>query len=147
MALSTVQKDILNKLVDYLPALRKGQIASKDGGDILLGDVITDAASVSAAEIALANGKILVGGADALAHAQTMSGGATMTNAGVVTVVNTGVVAGKVTKTAAIPALGVTANLVGVDGTLNNAAPLVGTESRLDDLEAKVDLIIAALNA
>lgn len=46
---------------------------------------------------------------------------------------------------AAIAAIGVTSNLVGVDGTGSNAAPLVGTESRLDTIEAKVDAVIAAL--
>lgn len=47
----------------------------------------------------------------------------------------------------AVAALGATANLVGVDGTANNAAPLAGTESRLDAVEAKVDAVIAALKA
>jgi hypothetical protein len=48
---------------------------------------------------------------------------------------------------AAVAALGATANLVGVDGTGSNAAPLAGTESRLDATEAKVDAVIAALKA
>lgn len=39
------------------------------------------------------------------------------------------------------------ANLVGVDGTGSNAAPLAGTETRLDALEAKVNAILAALQA
>lgn len=43
--------------------------------------------------------------------------------------------------------LGVTADLVGVDGTGSNAAPLAGTESRLDDIEAKIDELIGALVA
>lgn len=38
-------------------------------------------------------------------------------------------------------------NLVGVDGTGSNAAPLAGTETRLDALEAKVNAILAALQA
>lgn len=46
-----------------------------------------------------------------------------------------------------VAAIGVTSNLVGVDGTGSNAAPLAGTESRLDALEAKVDAILAALKA
>lgn len=46
-----------------------------------------------------------------------------------------------------IAALGVTSNLVGVDGTASNAAPLVGTEARLDAIEAKVDATLAALKA
>lgn len=48
---------------------------------------------------------------------------------------------------AAVAALGTTTDLVGVDGTGNNAAPLTGTESRLDAVEAKVDAVIAALKA
>ena len=48
---------------------------------------------------------------------------------------------------AAVAALGVTSNLVGVDGTGSNAAPLVGTEARLDAIEAKIDAVIAALKA
>ena len=38
-------------------------------------------------------------------------------------------------------------NLVGVDGTGSNAAPLAGTESRLDALEAKMNEVLAALQA
>lgn len=38
-------------------------------------------------------------------------------------------------------------DLVGVDGTGSNAAPLAGTETRLDALEAKVNEILAALQA
>lgn len=48
---------------------------------------------------------------------------------------------------AAVAAIGATSNLVGVDGTGSNAAPLVGTEARLDAIEAKVDAVIAALKA
>jgi hypothetical protein len=44
-----------------------------------------------------------------------------------------------------VPLLGSTTNLVGVDGTGSNAAPLVGTESRLDAIEAKVDALISAM--
>ena len=46
---------------------------------------------------------------------------------------------------AAVALLGATSNLVGVDGTGSNAAPLVGTEARLDAIEAKVDAVITAL--
>lgn len=46
-----------------------------------------------------------------------------------------------------VAAIGATADLVGVDGTGSNAAPLVETEGRLDALEAKVDALIAALKA
>lgn len=38
-------------------------------------------------------------------------------------------------------------NLVGVDGTGSNAAPLAGTETRLDAIEAKINAILAALQA
>jgi hypothetical protein len=46
-----------------------------------------------------------------------------------------------------VAAIGATANLVGVDGTGSNAAPLAGTEARLDALEAKMDALLAALKA
>jgi hypothetical protein len=46
-----------------------------------------------------------------------------------------------------IAAIGVTSNLVGVDGAGSNAAPLAGTEARLDVIEAKVDALIASLKA
>jgi len=55
--------------------------------------------------------------------------------------------AGGNAQAAAVAALGATAALVGVDGTGSNAAPLVGTEARLDAIEAKVDAVIAALKA
>lgn len=38
-------------------------------------------------------------------------------------------------------------DLVGVDGTGSNAAPLAGTETRLDALEAKVNALLASLRA
>lgn len=44
-----------------------------------------------------------------------------------------------------VAALGTTADLVGVDGVGSNAAPLVGTEARLDAIEAKLDALISAL--
>lgn len=43
--------------------------------------------------------------------------------------------------------IGAVANMVGVDGTGSNAAPLAETESRLDAVEAKIDALIAALKA
>ena len=51
------------------------------------------------------------------------------------------------TVTTNVAALGATTVLTGVDGTGSNAAPLTGTETRLDDVEAKVDEVIAALKA
>ncbi len=39
-ALSAKQRKILNNLPYYEPAFRKGQIGAKDGGDIMLGDII-----------------------------------------------------------------------------------------------------------
>lgn len=50
-------------------------------------------------------------------------------------------------KAASVAPIGTTTNLVGVNGTGNNAAPLVETESRLDAVEAKIDAVIAALKA
>lgn len=38
------------------------------------------------------------------------------------------------------------ANLVGVDGTGSNAAPLAGTETRLDALDTAVDALVDAVN-
>lgn len=48
---------------------------------------------------------------------------------------------------ASVSPIGTVANLVGVDGTGSNAAPLAETESRLDAVEAKIDAVIAALKA
>ena len=45
----------------------------------------------------------------------------------------------------AVDVLAASTDLVGVDGTGSNAAPLAGTETRLDALEAKVNELIAAL--
>lgn len=50
-------------------------------------------------------------------------------------------------KAESVAPIGTTTNLVGVNGTGNNAAPLVETESRLDAVEAKIDAVIAALKA
>jgi hypothetical protein len=46
---------------------------------------------------------------------------------------------------ASVALFGATTNLVGVDGTGNNAAPLAGTETRLDNIEAKINAILTAL--
>jgi len=48
---------------------------------------------------------------------------------------------------ASVAAIGATENLNGVDGTEQNAAPLVATENRLDAIESKLDELIAALKA
>ena len=48
---------------------------------------------------------------------------------------------------ATVAAIGATSNLVGVDGTGSNAAPLAGTEARLDVVEGKINAVIAALKA
>lgn len=48
---------------------------------------------------------------------------------------------------ATVAALGTTTDLVGVDGAGSNAAPLVGTEARLDAIEAKIDAILSSLKA
>lgn len=55
--------------------------------------------------------------------------------------------AGANPQAAAVAAIGTTVDLVGVDGTGSNAAPLVETEARLDVIEAKIDAVIAALKA
>ncbi len=47
----------------------------------------------------------------------------------------------------AVAEIGTTVDLVGVDGSGSNAAPLTGTESRLDVLEAKLDELTASLRA
>jgi len=46
---------------------------------------------------------------------------------------------------AAIVAYSAGTNLVGVDGTGSNAAPLTGTETRLDDIDTAIAAIITAL--
>lgn len=51
----------------------------------------------------------------------------------------------RASKPSGVAAMAASANLVGVDGSGNNAAPLAGTESRLDALEAKMNELIAAL--
>jgi hypothetical protein len=53
--------------------------------------------------------------------------------------------AGGNTPAANVAELGATTDLVGVDGTGSNAAPLAGTEARLDAIEAKIDALIGAL--
>ena len=53
----------------------------------------------------------------------------------------------RITQQATIALLGTTSDLVGVDGTGSNAAPLVGTEARLDAIEAKVDALLTAVIA
>lgn len=78
---------------------RMNAIASKVG----LGTLIKNAEG--SGDLPLADAKILVGGADGLAHAQTPSGDVTMSNAGV-----TAIGAGKVTK--AMLAAGVSAPLM-----------------------------------
>lgn len=55
--------------------------------------------------------------------------------------------AGGNAQAASIAPIGATADLVGVDGVGDNAAPLVETEARLDAIEAKIDAVIAALKA
>lgn len=54
--------------------------------------------------------------------------------------------AGANAKAASVAAIGTTTNLV-APAVIADAAPLVGTENRLDAIEAKVDAILAALKA
>lgn len=56
---------------------------------------------------------------------------------------NTAALAARVADNVAV--LGETSDLTGVDGSGSNAAPLAGTESRLDVIEAKLDAVIGAL--
>lgn len=58
---------------------------------IQLGSLIEAAESVVAGEIALADGKILIGNGSGISVANTMSGDATMTNAGVLTIADAAV--------------------------------------------------------
>ena len=46
---------------------------------------------------------------------------------------------------AAVANIGTTTNLVGVDGTGSNAAPLIETEARLDAIETKLDALLTSL--
>lgn len=70
MALTAEQKYLLNKMND---TARKVQ----------LGTLLEQAANVLAADIALANGKVFVGGVSGVAAEQTLSGDVTVSNAGV----------------------------------------------------------------
>lgn len=56
-------------------------------------------------------------------------------------------VATALNREAAVVAAISSSNLVGVDGTGSNAAPLAGTETRLDALETKVNAILTSLKA
>jgi hypothetical protein len=82
MALTNEQKYLLNNFL--------GPIAKKLG----LGDVIAAAEAVVESEIAIADGKILIGNGSGVAVARTLSGDVTTTNAGV-----TAIGASKVVKT------------------------------------------------
>ncbi len=81
MAISARAKYLLNKM---------NSIAS----DVQLGTLIEEAEAVIAGEIALADGKVLVGNASNVAAAVTLTGDVTTTNAGV-----TAIGASKVVKT------------------------------------------------
>jgi hypothetical protein len=50
-------------------------------------------------------------------------------------------------KADSVSPFGTIPNLVGVDGTGSNAAPLTETEGRLDALEAKLNAVIVALKS
>lgn len=79
MTISTEEVWLLNN--------KMGSIARK----VQLGTLIQNAESVVAAEIALAEGKVLIGNASGLAEAQTLSGDVTVTSGGVAAI-GTGVV-------------------------------------------------------
>jgi len=60
--------------------------------------------------------------------------------------IETAINAGANDQSAAVDTIIPTENLEGVDGSLEqNAAPLVGTENRLDAIEAKIDAVLTAL--
>lgn len=46
---------------------------------------------------------------------------------------------------AAVANLAASSNLVGVDGAGSNAAPLAGTETRLDNIETKLNALLTSL--
>lgn len=71
MGITAEQKAYLNKFM--------GGVAFK----VQLGTLIENAESVVAGEVALADGKVLVGNASGVAAAQTLSGDVTVSNAGV----------------------------------------------------------------
>ena len=81
-------------------------------------------AAIEAGDVAVADGKIIVGGAAGKGVAQTPSGDVTMTNAGVVTIG-----AGKVLKTkVAYKSVAVTVLATATSGSSSNDADLVGGE-------------------
>jgi hypothetical protein len=70
--LSAAQQKIVNQLIDYVPALKKGQIHEVDGGDIQLGDLIQAALSAElASALVVPQGNVIVG--DATGHGSNVS--------------------------------------------------------------------------
>lgn len=80
MAITAAQKAKLNRM-------------NRTAYDVQLGTLIENAESVVAGEIALADGKVLIGNGSGVAAANTLSGDVTVSNAGV-----TAIGANKVTK-------------------------------------------------
>lgn len=67
----------------------------KPGADVQLGTMLQSAFSIVASEIALANGSVLIGNGSGIAAAQTLSGDATVSNTGVLTIANVAVTTAK----------------------------------------------------
>lgn len=86
--------------------------------------------AITAGEISLADGKMLIGGADGLAAAKTPSGDATMTNLGVLTIANLAITAAKLAasvdlngKAIQIPS-GTPVNAVAATGSITYGSPV-----------------------
>lgn len=82
----------------FLLNSKSGSIARK----VQLGTLIANAESVAAAEIALASGTILIGTAGGVGAAQTMSGDATISASGVLTIAALAVSSGKIAANAVV---------------------------------------------
>ncbi len=119
MSISTEEKYYLNN--------KMGTVANK----VQLGTLIENAESIVAAEIALADGSILVGNASGIAAAQAVSGDITLSNAGVAAIAGGVIVNADVNAAAAIAfsklaALPSAQVLVGSAGNVATAVALSG---------------------
>lgn len=103
-------------------------------GDAIAALIEADIASSIASEIALADGAVLIGGADGLAAAQTLAGDVTTTRAGV-----TAIGAGKVTNAMVLPAAldGTVAKVHAADGVIGAIPVLFRIDVAAGALAAK----------
>lgn len=135
MTITTAQVEKLNKFM--------GPVAY----DVQLGTLIQNAESVTAGEIALADGKILVGNASGVGEAQTVSGDITISNAGVAAIA-----AGVVAVADFVPAVMAEAtgtltqaNLLAIGTPIELiAAPGAGKLIIVDEIELFHDYAVAA---